>query len=282
MSYASREASAQDGSPYFLAEFRQEDAVWRYTTSGVDILSAGHAWEAVPMLLGAVNQSGEMSKDVLSFGFPLDNLFARGFLTYSPDSRTSVTLFRGHVGDPEVVVYWKGRVATVKASGSEVSLECEPIFTSLRRPGLRARYQKSCRHALYHTGCTLDKEDFAVEALCTAASGSSLTVPSAALLPTGYLIGGMVRGPDGSFRYVVDHQGPLLTLMRPLEVMPKALASGGYGDGYGEYYGGPWVRLYPGCDHSRSMCQTRFLNSLNYGGFDWIPSKNPFGGSSIV
>jgi len=31
-----------------------------------------------------------------------------------------------------------------------------------------------------------------------------------------------------------------------------------------------------GCDHSVSTCAARFDNLANYGGFPFIPTKNPF------
>jgi hypothetical protein len=39
---------------------------------------------------------------------------------------------------------------------------------------------------------------------------------------------------------------------------------------------------FAGCDRSFSTCQSKFGNSLNFGGFPWIPPKNPFAGDSIV
>src|SRR3546814_2715916 len=41
---------------------------------------------------------------------------------------------------------------------------------------------------------------------------------------------------------------------------------------------GTAISLYPGCDHRRMTCKDKFNNILNYGGFDWIPTKNPMGG----
>jgi hypothetical protein len=37
-----------------------------------------------------------------------------------------------------------------------------------------------------------------------------------------------------------------------------------------------------GCDRTFATCQSKFGNSLNFGGFPWIPVKNPFAGDSIV
>ena len=41
---------------------------------------------------------------------------------------------------------------------------------------------------------------------------------------------------------------------------------------------------YPGCDHTRlgELGCAGFGNIPNYGGQDWIPLKNPMGGSAIT
>lgn len=284
MSYAARESSTQDGRPVFLYKFVQGSQQWCYTNAPFQVSFAGDTYSPSAVGHSEVKQSNELSKNSITLTFPLNDEFAAQFLGHAPDLVTSVTLLRGHLGDGEgeFIAYWKGRVASSKASGAKVHMECESVFTSLRRSGLRARYQKSCRHALYARGCRLNSEDWAVIALCTGTSGATVTIPGAADLAAGYLIGGMLRSPDGVLRYVVNHVGDQVTLMHPVKSLVEAVAKAGYGRSYGEYYGGVVVKLYPGCDHTTVECSTRFNNLDNYGGFPWIPIKNPFGGSSIV
>lgn len=284
MTYNAREDSVQSGSPVFLFQFVQGVLSWRYTSTAFPVNALGFTWTPTHLAPGNTSQSGDMTKDTMSLKFARDQEFARTFLGYTPDQVTTVTIYRGHINDPDgqFIAYWKGRVASFKATGDQVSIECEPIFTSLRRPGLRARWQRSCRFALYHRGCGLDPEQFGVDGMCTAVDGVKIVVPEAATQPDGWFTGGMLKSPDGVLRYIVRHSGQNLELIRPVDSLTKAVAGGGYGMAYGEWYGGPGVRLYPGCDHSRGTCKDKFNNLDNYGGFPWIPSKNPFGGSSIV
>lgn len=281
MTYSSKDLSIQSGAPIHLFLFVQGVLEWRYTTAAYPVEALGHTWLPTPLTPGTVNQSNDMTKDTLSLKFPRGHEFAKTFLSYTPDQVTSVTVYRGHEAT-EFIVYWKGRVSSAKASGTSMSLECEPIFTSLRRPGLRARYQKACRFALYGRGCRLNSEDWAVEGRCTAASGADVVVEEAASLPAGWLIGGMLRAPDGVLRYIVEHNGANLKLIRPVDSLLQIMAEDGYGYSYGEYYGEVQVKLYPGCDHTMTTCRAKFNNQDNYGGFPWIPSTNPFGGSSIL
>ena len=44
---------------------------------------------------------------------------------------------------------------------------------------------------------------------------------------------------------------------------------------------GAAITLYPGCDHTRATCAAKFANLDNFGGFPWIPTRNPFDGGSL-
>jgi hypothetical protein len=39
---------------------------------------------------------------------------------------------------------------------------------------------------------------------------------------------------------------------------------------------GDGLKLTAGCDHVIQTCRTKFANEVNYGGFPWIPTRNPF------
>lgn len=287
MSYQSTDLSVQDGAPIFLYEFVQGEQSWRYTSAPDAYAWGGHDWLPSTVSHSDITQSNEMAKDSLSLRFPRSDDeasgFARQFLGYAPDIVTSVTIRRGHPADGEFVVYWKGRVAGSKTTGALIAIECESVFTSLRRPGLRARFQRQCRHALYGRGCNIDPESVATIGRALAMNGLVVQVPEAAASPNGWYLGGMLRAPDGALRLITRHAGDQVTLSRPLESLAAAIAGSGYGLNYGAHYGGAVVKLYPGCDHSLGAggCG-KFNNIANYGGFPWIPLKNPFGGSSIV
>lgn len=268
MTYQAFETSPHAGSPIELYEFVQGAQVWRYTSRGADVVALGQTWTASAIERDAIEQAAEMNRSGIDLRFARGHAFAAQFVGYAADVVTTVTIYRGHGGDPDgqFEAYWKGRVAAARADGGEITLECESVFTSLRRPGLRARYQRSCRHALYGAACTLDPEAFAVAGLVTAVSGAAVSVDSAALQASGWYLGGMLRGPDGDLRLVAGHAGAQLTLSRPIEGLEVGHA----------------VQIYPGCSRDLATCENKFDNLDNYGGMPWIPVVNPFGGNSIA
>ena len=272
MTYSDLEFSGQSGQPILLYQFVIGDTAFCLTNYEEAQTWGEKTWVPSAISHGDIAQSPEMNKDNLTFDLPRTESLAQEFLGYSPDAVVSVTVFRKHCDDPEGIVYWRGRVATSVTDGERVSLDCESVFTSLRRPGLRARYQRACRHSLYGIGCRLNKDDFALGGTPTAAIRNVVTVPEAASSPDGYYRGGMLAF-NGIYRMVTGHSGSQLTLSRPIQSLLISLNEGA---------GNETVQIYPGCDHSRATCDSKFNNLNNYGGFPWIPLKNPFKMTSLI
>jgi uncharacterized phage protein (TIGR02218 family) len=266
MSYDTYEQSVEDGRPKYRVLFSVGSLEYRYTNEEFIVADSGGSWLPQAMTLSEFSQTNEMAKDPLKITLPRDNALALLFVGEAPEQVVSVTVFRVHTNDPaeEFRFYWKGRVAGSMQDGDALSLDCENIFTSLRRPGLREKYQIGCRHALYGRGCGVDKDDFDIAATATAHAGAIITATFTAT--AGYLMGGMLKTADGIYRDIIDNTTTTVTLMRPLPVLNDAID------------GGPQaVTLYPGCQHTMTDCTDKFNNLLNYGGCPWIPSKNPFG-----
>jgi len=124
--------------------------------------------------------------------------------------------------------------------------------------------------------------DFSTIGRVTALVGNVATIPEAALQPGGWYLGGVLQCEDGSMRMITGHVGAQITITRAIAYLTTAFGSSGYGRNYGNLYGGVAVQIHPGCDRTMSTCDSKFDNLDNNGSFAWIPSKNPFGGSSIA
>jgi uncharacterized phage protein (TIGR02218 family) len=249
--------------------------VWTLTSADepqtYDAGDGVESYRPVPMGRSGTEHKNSLAKSNLDVRLPLDHELSVRMLTSLYDEVVSLTLFTDDGTD--VSVSWKGRLSGLKPENTHLTLVFESIFTSLRRPGLRARYQKSCRHALYFRGCRLNMVDFEEAATLDLITGSTLKVPEAASQADGYYIGGMAQAGDGVLGFITNHVGDQITLQRvPYSFITQLDLEGA----------GTAISLYPGCDHRRSTCIAKFNNLLNYGGFDWIPRKNPMGGSSIV
>lgn len=256
-----------------LYRFSEQDEPlpWLYTSGDEEVTYNLETYEPSAIKRSEVESRNEMSRANLDVTVPLTEAAGIKWLTDNGERIVTLTIFqRNRAGVYKVA--WKGRLAGIVPGMDAITLKMESIFTSLRRSGLRARYQRSCRHPLYGRGCNLDAEDFAVAGSATAMAGTVVTVAAADAFDDGYFVGGMLRSPDGILSFIVNHVGSLLYLQRLSYSLQLAEAGGFPFD----------VTLYPGCPHNRAACNDKFDNLPNYGGFDFIPQKNPMGGSSIV
>jgi uncharacterized phage protein (TIGR02218 family) len=286
MTYDAIEASTAEGRPYYLYQFIEGDAVWRFTSRASDWLSAASeggdlVWEAAAISHGDVVQSSDIERGRLEITLPLSQAFAARFLAPLGDAPVTLTIFRGHeqvLG--ETVAHWKGRVVGADVEGARLILSAESIFSTLRRAGVRAKYQSLCRHALYGRGCGLDIAQHLAFLTVAAVSGATVTVPGAATQPDGWYRGGVVRF-GVQLGFVIGHVGATITLSRPMPELATALANPALDPVTGALL--PVIlEIAPGCDLRAETCAAKFGNLLNFGGFPAIPGRNPFGGSSIV
>ena len=288
MTYASIEASVAEGRPYFLYQFVEGDQVWRFTSRSTPWTSARSggdtiSWEPAAVVHGDVVQTSEIERGRLELTWPLSHPFARRFLAPLGNAPVTLTIFRGHeqvLG--ETVAHWKGRVVGAEVEGQRILLQAESIFSTLRRAGVRAKYQKLCRHALYGRGCGLDIAQFWVTGTVTAVSGTglSVTIPEAAAEPDGWYRGGVLRF-GVQLGFITGHAGTVLTLSRPMPELATAFATPEIDPDTGEPLP-VLLDIAPGCDLRAATCAAKFGNLLNFGGFPEIPGRNPLGGGSIV
>lgn len=268
MSYNDIEVSTEDGLPIELYEFAEGLQRWRFATCAGQIVRFDAIFEPAPIERSQLEQTNELEKSSLRVELPRDNSFAVRFLSYIPDRVVTLTIFRGHAGmdTADYVVFWKGRMVSSSASGNKISFELESVFTSIRRAGLRARYELNCRHVLYQNRCGVDKELYRVNGTVSEALGTELGVAAVASAPDGWYTGGFAVTEDGSARFIIKHEADRLYLNWPFQ----------------ELAAGDPISVYPGCDHLKSTCHSKYNNVLNFGGFPHIPERNPFDGSSIV
>lgn len=268
MTYTAMEYSKDSGNPIELYEFICGWEVWRFTNWSQKYVYMGNVFQPSSIKRDRIKQSANIFKNNIKLTVPRTNPLASLFISFTPDLITTVTIFRGHLSDQDkhFEIYWKGRIAFSETTDNEISLECESVFTSLTRAGLRLSFEYNCPHALYQRGCWVDSELFKGSAIITEVNAVKISADYLGTFGNGYFNGGMIANNTLSRRFITKHEGNQITINRPIANI-KA---------------GDRLTVWPGCNKSQAHCKNKFNNFDNFGGFPFIPKVNPFAGSSII
>lgn len=159
----------------------------------------------------------------------------------------SIVLFSGAITNVEDI----GRTAAMLKVRSDLSLLDVDMPRNL--------YQPSCLHTLYDGGCGLKKTLFLVPGVITSTS-TTRTINWTNTRPTDYFAQGVVKFTSGQnqgqSRPVRSSSSSGFVLTYPLQFVPAVSDS---------------FVIYPGCDHTKSTCGTKFMNDRNFRGFPYVP-----------
>jgi len=269
MSFEAFETSRSRGAPDTLYKFTFQSKIFAYTDAEQPITFGGVDYLPVPIRRGSLSSSGTLDKSTLTLNMPHNTDVVELFRVHPPSDIVNLTIFQGHHEDPEnqFLAVWTGRVLSCPREKTEASVVCEPVSTSMRRPGLRRRYQYGCPHALYGPQCGVDRTAFTVTALVTSASGATIDLPNGwnGSFDSAKFVGGLAE-------WTVDDVTELRTILRVNAADRRITVSGRVsGLAFGQT-----VKLSLGCNHLMSGCNV-FANIHNFGGQPWIPKKNPVG-----
>lgn len=270
MSYDAREESTHDAAPVEMYRFISGAKAWRYTSSEEAYAGVDGTYLPEPIKRNAPALSKETSHSTLTLEVSRDFPVAMAFRGGAPGSSIWLTLIRTHRGDGEEETVWQGKVRGVSWTGSRAQLQCDPLDKALVRGTLRMTYGAPCGLRLYGLRCGASESSNTFDATLLTVSADGLTLTAAAFgsQPDGAWVRGEVYHPGlDARRQVVGHVGTSITLGLPLPA------------GAGEP-----VKILRGCDHlwlradgiTWGDCVGTFANGLNFGGFPFVPTKNPF------
>lgn len=272
MTFASFENSKHNGRPVELFEFRYGDTpgdVLTFTGADETIVVAGSEYIPLSIEYDGFSEDGNPDDgESITLEMPRNNPLADLYRFSPPEKTVTVKIKRVHRNDPDeqVLTVWSGRVIGASWEFPTMRVSCERMSTSLQRTGLRARYQRQCRHVHYGDDCGLLKDDFRVETtVVDVVDQLKVVSPDALLVESGYFNGGILEF-EGTMRLIVWHQGDTVKMSRPINGLSVDSI----------------IRLYPGCDRLPATCRDKFSNIENYGGFDFIPGIGPFQGRSVI
>lgn len=232
---------------------------WCYT-SAEPISYQNTTYQPIAINRTAPTYSGDRGSAAIQIVLPYDNELARQFSLFVPAFTTWVTVFRIQRNHDEAVVYWQGRIRAVTWQNIRAELQCESLTGMMQRHGLRSSYQLNCNHMLYDRYCQLSREAFKISATVESVQDNIITFTDFKEKPDDWFTAGFAVFRQHDYRMVINHQGNSITILLPFENLKPDNT----------------IIAFAGCNRSFEQCKQKFNNTINFGGFPYIPTKNPF------
>ena len=268
--FGSVEESAFSGQAVELFEFSRGGKTYRYTSHDENVVLAGGAtFEPLGVSSPKIARSYSIDDSSVEVSIPKTCELAH-HLKISPNAAVcSLTMMRKHLTDTEVINTFKGVVSGTRIVKGKLKLKVESLLAASNGIGLRRLYSKACSHTLYGTRCSLLSGDYSAVAVVDSVVGEVVTA-SGLTEAVGAYLGGWIEWSvaeagitDRGWVNAHDALGVLTLAYAPL-----TLAAGAN------------ITAFQGCDRTLAACIAK-SNKLNYGGFVYVPDKNPWGGTTI-
>lgn len=266
MTFESYETSVEESQPIELYTIQLGSTSWTYTSGAVEVVVSGTTYAPLAISRGSHDQSQEDQDQQLEVRLPASAPVCRHFIASVPGESVLITIERMQrldVGEVRMVMY-AGVVSSVSfESGGEIAvLSVVTAQSAFSKAVPRDVYSATCNHVLFDARCSLLEASWRVTKEVLAISGNVLTIDGLNAQADGYYTPGFIEltGSSRDFRVILAHAGNLATVALPFGTSPL----------------GELVRVYAGCDHSSLTCQAKFNNLINFGGFPFVPTKNPF------
>lgn len=268
MSYAQKDRSIQDGEPVEFYKFSSPLGTFRYTSDSRPGVCNGEMYLVLPGGIDRTSiETGSVVDTLMTMDFtaPSDSELAKLYCYQITPEEMVVEVRRAHRGDDwntEWRMEWQGLGLDTSVSGRLATIKTGSILqTKLRGNTASIYYQRMCNHVLFDERCKVDRGDWTITATVTKVQRQLITVDNDGTGDGELKAGEIEVVRTGERRTIYDNQNNIVTIGYP----------------FGDAKEGDEVRLVFGCDHKRlGHCKARFDNVVNYGGFDFIPTVNPF------
>lgn len=269
------ERSRAFSRPVELYTVRYGSTVYRFTSAAQDLTFSTVNYRAVPLKRNSPTLNPRERKSTrLTIEAPTAEPPFDVFIGVQPATRMEVRIVRIQqyenlaspiFGSPEppaapltAYIIFEGYVNSASYKDRTVKLLCNPFTEQFSRAIPRIAYQGLCNHVLYDAGCSISKASFLQTGLCSGVVGDKITINGFSGVD---FVGGYIATPSNDdWRMVLEQNTDTFTLLLPFSENPV----------------GKIMSVYMGCDHKIATCRDKFSNVVNFGGYPYIPSINPY------
>ncbi len=284
MAFDTLEESVEDAQPVELFKFSNLEDVFTYTSGQIPVIFMAETYTPRPVTRGPDDVQTLDAKRQMVVKMPVDDPFIARYIATLPATQDQFQLWRLHTSDtptPEVREIFCGKVSNVAISGNEALVNILSFGSILGRTIPQQTTRNLCNHVLYDTRCKVVDTSFSMATTVTSISSDGLTITidggTNVIFDTGLQLSAQLTADAAYFdggllqrsvlearmaRSVTDVGGNVADIV---VLIPFATISVG-----------STLDLFAGCDHQFPTCRTKFTNQRNYGGFPYVPTKNPF------
>ncbi|ABS51263.1 phage BR0599 family protein [Campylobacter hominis] len=242
---------------YYLFEFGAMLDRYFYTSAQIDIKKGDKIYKSETIFLNELGKDSLNDDASISCGFDCEpiNLYK----DFNPSTNINVKVM-----DAEEKLLFYGRIASVEfdAKDGSAAIKLSTLGALMKGKIPTRTFSRECGFELFDGNCALNKKDYSLTLLgkdCEFLENFT-QIKSAKIgeKPDGYFLGGYVSF-NNQHSYIMQHTGDTIFLMFPLKKLNKNVV----------------LYVYAGCDKLLNTCKNKFNNEINYGGFPFVPGKNP-------
>lgn len=264
--YDDKDKSVHDGAPIECYKFVGELDTYRYTSNSTEVTVNGELYEPLPGLtrtaieVTSILDSPQSNDIIMPITAPLAVVynFLRMPITLDVEIRS---VHRGTNFATDWKLEYQGESIGFNVSNDLATVKTQStVQGALSRQLNQITFQSPCNHEVYDDHCTLSEAAFRTSSTVTNIKGNVITVVSDGAADHALIVGKMRNTRTGETRVIIDNVANVVTI----------------GYDFIDIELGDTVHLIKGCDNAYTTCSGVFANTINFGGFMWLPSTNPY------
>ena len=284
MTYIAKDESIEDGQPIELFKFSNIEETFTLTSGQEQVIFNGSTYLPETINRTEPSVTSVETQRAITISMPVTNAFVRRYIGTVPASPDELVMHRFHStdgGTPEVIVLFTGTVASVTFTGDTAKVAVQARTTILGRSIPRQSSRANCNHILYDARCLVNDSSFRItgsvvflssDGFVVHLSCGSNTIPDTGLRLSAQLTADVTFFDTGFIRRGgIEHR-----MAQTLSDLGSDVAAIGLILPFQTLEVGQELDLFAGCDHTLPTCIAKFDNVDRFGGFPFIPEKNPF------
>lgn len=264
------ESSTQDANGVDLYQFFCGPNAWEFTAGEEQQTWRGKTYAPLAISNNGVRQSGDASNNETMVKMPMSAVICQMLIEDIPSAPVNVIVRRRHFGSADAPIFVIAELQSfTRADADMMELNFQMITASFKKAGANMAWSRQCQHALYDSGCKVDRDDYNATITVQAVGNGKIGSNDLSIYNKGYFDNGYIEWVNSygitQRRAIEKNGGNEMTLMGRIDMITLGMV----------------VTAYPGCPRNPAACDGKFSNMANYGGVNFMSGRSPFDGNPI-